>query len=959
MKTIFEKELKNKLALKSSGHTSEETVLLKAFKYFDLDNSGKCSKDEFLKAISKIGITGFSDNNLSELFTVYDVDNSGEIDYKEFVAMLYSNNSIANNNNRTNNNQNNYNQNNYNQNQNYNQNNYNQNYNQNNYNQNNYNQNYNQNNQNNENQNYQNQQSLLSDPATKSILSKIRSKLANRGVRGITSIARNFRIIDDNNDQTLDFNEFKKCSHDFRFDLSDSELKKVFSAFDRNQSGKIDYDEFIRSIRGEMNQFRKNLVQKAFNTLDKNKNGIIELDEIKEKYNAKNHPDVKNGKKTEDEVLLEFMETFENTYNYLCGTDNDGKVTIEEFMEYYENVSMSIDNDQYFEMMISNNWKNKDDDGNQKKGWSNQNEGNNNNEQSNLQDRYRGKYGDKPAGEERYKNYKQQQQQQQQQNQPQQYNQPQYNQNNQYNQQQQNQNINQNINQRPGVIPASQRAQLDRNLPTENIPIYFHLGEDTQRDPEIVLRFRNAIKNHANTKKGIIGLNRIFKIFDTNNDKTLDLQEFTKAMRQYNVPELTDTDIKECFKIFDKNNNGKIDYEEFIKTLRGRMNITRTSIVLKAFDKLDTDKSGIIEMNEIKSVYNAKNNADVKSGKKTEEEVYSDFLDTFQTHHNIKKGVRDKRVTRDEFVDYYNDVSMNVDEDEMFVEMVSNAWKLYNTANIKKAWSNLAEETEKANVNKKLSDYYHKFSEKIGGQKRGKILGEKNPKVGTSNNAPFGTDYVPTSNQNQNLRQRNNNNNVNNNNNNDNKILRDFREKIAKRGPRGIMSIRRAFMIADSDNSKTIDFNEFKNFCHNYRIEIPENDLYNLFEKFDKNKNNTIDYEEFNSTLAGEMNNNRKNLIRRIFNKFDKNGNGEIELEEIRNNFSAKNHPDVKMGIKTEDEVLAEFLDNFEYHFNLLNENKSKNGKINFEEFLDYYNNISMSIADDKYFEAIVNNSWK
>jgi Ca2+-binding EF-hand superfamily protein len=40
IKNRFEKELKNKLALKSSGHTSEETVLLKAFKYFDLDNSG-------------------------------------------------------------------------------------------------------------------------------------------------------------------------------------------------------------------------------------------------------------------------------------------------------------------------------------------------------------------------------------------------------------------------------------------------------------------------------------------------------------------------------------------------------------------------------------------------------------------------------------------------------------------------------------------------------------------------------------------------------------------------------------------------------------------------------------------------------------------------------------------------------------------------------------------------------
>ena len=59
IKQLFEKELKNKLALKTSGHTSEETVLVKAFKYFDLDNSGQCSIDEFLKAITKIGITTF------------------------------------------------------------------------------------------------------------------------------------------------------------------------------------------------------------------------------------------------------------------------------------------------------------------------------------------------------------------------------------------------------------------------------------------------------------------------------------------------------------------------------------------------------------------------------------------------------------------------------------------------------------------------------------------------------------------------------------------------------------------------------------------------------------------------------------------------------------------------------------------------------------------------------------
>ena len=35
---------------------SEEQVLMKAFKYFDLNNSGAVEPDEFAKAVEKIGI---------------------------------------------------------------------------------------------------------------------------------------------------------------------------------------------------------------------------------------------------------------------------------------------------------------------------------------------------------------------------------------------------------------------------------------------------------------------------------------------------------------------------------------------------------------------------------------------------------------------------------------------------------------------------------------------------------------------------------------------------------------------------------------------------------------------------------------------------------------------------------------------------------------------------------------
>lgn len=106
-----------------------------------------------------------------------------------------------------------------------------------------------------------------------------------------------------------------------------------------------------------MNTFRKALARKAFDILDKSMSGYLSLDDIKQTYNGKMHPDVKSGKKTEDDILLEFLETFEEHYSQNHpGEKGDGKVTLDEWMEYYNNVSMSIEDDKYFEVMMNSAW---------------------------------------------------------------------------------------------------------------------------------------------------------------------------------------------------------------------------------------------------------------------------------------------------------------------------------------------------------------------------------------------------------------------------------------------------------------------------------------------------------------------------------------------------------------------------------------------------------------------------
>ena len=139
--------------------------------------------------------------------------------------------------------------------------------------------------------------------------------------------------------------------------LSDPEILSIFNMFDRNRDGTIDYDEFVRVLRGPMNGFRKRLVLQAFKKIDKDGSGFVDYNDIKDIYNAKRHPDVIQGKKTEQDVLLEFLETFEIHHNICMSEAPDHIVTLEEFEEYYNNISSSIDNDQYFELMINNAWK--------------------------------------------------------------------------------------------------------------------------------------------------------------------------------------------------------------------------------------------------------------------------------------------------------------------------------------------------------------------------------------------------------------------------------------------------------------------------------------------------------------------------------------------------------------------------------------------------------------------------
>jgi len=89
MRYGFEMALKNKLAQKTNSLQTEETAMMKYFRFFDTDYDGYLSKFEWFKGIEKIGVVVPSLQDLEQLFAYYDSDHDGKINYKEFADVVF------------------------------------------------------------------------------------------------------------------------------------------------------------------------------------------------------------------------------------------------------------------------------------------------------------------------------------------------------------------------------------------------------------------------------------------------------------------------------------------------------------------------------------------------------------------------------------------------------------------------------------------------------------------------------------------------------------------------------------------------------------------------------------------------------------------------------------------------------------------------------------------------------
>jgi Ca2+-binding EF-hand superfamily protein len=487
------------------------------------------------------------------------------------------------------------------------------------------------------------------------------------------------------------------------------------------------FSKIIELIKDEMNEERKKIVINAFNnictTLNKSSDSIT-LNDLKEVFKPETHPEVINKRRTPNDIYMQFTETLE-IFAQLNNIINN--ITLEQFIDYYSGISSSIYNDSYFEHIINNVWSIKKINSND----SDNNVISNNNNM--VKSPSMPKIYDKLNIDNFNINYNQNEKNNSN------VNENVYNNNNFSNRERNNasntkinlplfyynkSNNYRNFGGLPKSTNFSENNELFQNR-NNNYALTPHSKEEYQKlyggieqnnsqkindicsTPsynKISENLLNKDLNLISTKesnninvdispiinklrqmfilqgiKSIFYFQRMLYVYDINHTGEISFTNLQNIIQAYNYNFSTE-EIKTLFQFYDKENTGFIKYNYLFMEIFGNMDMMRYTLVKKLFDSFPKNENGSISIDVIKKSFCPIQHYEVVNGKRKTDEVYGEFLeliDIFREYaSNLKGGVPKNDLTFEEFCDFFGEISLEIQNDYAFSNLIQNCWMI-------------------------------------------------------------------------------------------------------------------------------------------------------------------------------------------------------------------------------------------------------------------------------------------
>ena len=188
----------------------------------------------------------------------------------------------------------------------------------------------------------------------------LKNILLKKGIKGLVNLHWKF-LVYCSNVAKITLNDFMNVLQLEHINFEKKEFEDIFNYFSL-KNNYLDYNRFIRFFKRELNDNKLKMVEKIFLSLryDTGDNEEIAMNDIKKRYKARRHPEVIMGKKTEDEKIMEFGDSFDINYEITSVDKTNSKIgkfiDFDTFANYYEYVSFIYPDDDDFANLLISTW---------------------------------------------------------------------------------------------------------------------------------------------------------------------------------------------------------------------------------------------------------------------------------------------------------------------------------------------------------------------------------------------------------------------------------------------------------------------------------------------------------------------------------------------------------------------------------------------------------------------------
>ena len=458
------------------------------------------------------------------------------------------------------------------------------------------------------------------------ILKRVKTSLRSRGIHVYVNLKRKLQSIFEA-EGLLNQAGFKKALRDSfgvpaLGNVSDAELRLLYEyLISRAQDEEPNPEDVIYLIREPLSTHRLGFVNAVFTALDLDCDGLLSPHELNRIYDGREHPDVIHNLNTAENVKLSFLESFD------IGGEVEGKVTRNEFVNYYTNIGACIDDDEYFEQIARGVWKVPPQVLN--------------GGTSPRQNRSRPLHV-KPTVDPLVIKLK-----------------------------------NGGTSAPSGVLPGTLPAQSSL-VPLKLGGSKVHTKKAYIHEPSIaimslIFKLRSNLRNRGGY--AYVNLQRLLGgTIGATDEGNLSLSEFKKAIRDClgtaGVGSVTDAELRKLYEhLQGRDGENEVTPNDVITLVREPLSKRRLDIVYEAFSKQDPDNAGVVEASNMAHNFHAAQHPDVIHSKFSADDIYKLFLQTFDVGGEVEG-----KVTRNEFVNYYTNIGAFIDDDEYFEQMIRGVW---------------------------------------------------------------------------------------------------------------------------------------------------------------------------------------------------------------------------------------------------------------------------------------------